>query len=89
MLLFITSEVMFFAGLFAAYFNVRANAPIWPPLEFADKLHILPFVGPATVLLIISSFTCQIGVWAIRRNDRTRPHPRDRRHGRSWARPSS
>jgi cytochrome c oxidase subunit 3 len=70
MLLFITSEVMFFAGLFAAYFNVRANAPVWPPLEFHDKLHILPLVGPATVLLIISSFTCQIGVWAIRRNDR-------------------
>ncbi len=70
MLLFITSEVMFFAGLFAAYFNVRANAPLWPPLEFHDKLHILPLVGPATVLLIISSFTCQIGVWAIRRNDR-------------------
>ena len=70
MLLFITSEVMFFAGLFAAYFNVRANAPQWPPIEFHDKLHILPFVGPATVLLIISSFTCQVGVWAIRRNDR-------------------
>jgi cytochrome c oxidase subunit 3 len=70
MLLFITSEVMFFAGLFAAYFNVRANAPVWPPLEFHDKLHVLPFVGPATVLLIISSFTCQVGVWAIRRNDR-------------------
>jgi cytochrome c oxidase subunit 3 len=70
MLLFITSEVMFFAGLFAAYFNVRANAPIWPPLDFHDKLHILPLVGPATVLLILSSFTCQIGVWAIRRNDR-------------------
>src|SRR3954464_7114903 len=70
MLLFITSEVMFFAGLFAAYFNVRANAPQWPPLEFQDKLHILPLVGPATVLLIISSFTCQVGVWAIRRNDR-------------------
>jgi cytochrome c oxidase subunit 3 len=70
MLLFITSEVMFFAGLFAAYFNVRANAPVWPPLEFHDKLHILPLVGPATILLIISSFTCQIGVWAIRKNDR-------------------
>jgi cytochrome c oxidase subunit 3 len=70
MLLFITSEVMFFAGLFAAYFNVRANAPQWPPLEFHDKLHILPLVGPATVLLILSSFTCQVGVWAIRRNDR-------------------
>jgi cytochrome c oxidase subunit 3 len=70
MLLFITSEIMFFAGLFAAYFNVRAAAPAWPPAEFADKLHILPYVGPATVLLILSSFTCQIGVWAIRRNDR-------------------
>ena len=26
MLLFITSEVMFFGGLFAAYFSIRANA---------------------------------------------------------------
>jgi len=70
MLLFIASEVMFFAGLFAAYFNVRAAAPVWPPVEFHDKLHILPLVGPATVLLILSSFTCQVGVWAIRKNDR-------------------
>jgi len=70
MLLFITSEIMFFAGLFAAYFSVRAAAPVWPPIEFVGKLHILPFVGPATVLLILSSFTCQLGVWAIRRNDR-------------------
>jgi cytochrome c oxidase subunit 3 len=70
MLLFITSEIMFFAGLFAGYFAIRANAPVWPPLEFSGKLHILPFVGPATVLLILSSFTCQLAVWAIRRNDR-------------------
>ena len=40
MLLFITSEVMFFAGLFAAYFNARANyineanVHEWPPAEF-------------------------------------------------------
>ena len=33
MILFITSEVMFFAGLFAAYFNARANAPQWPPVN--------------------------------------------------------
>jgi cytochrome c oxidase subunit 3 len=75
MLLFITSEVMFFAGLFAAYFNVRANAPQWPPInaetQEAFHLEILPLVGPATVLLILSSFTCQLAVWAIRRNDRT------------------
>jgi cytochrome c oxidase subunit 3 len=72
MLLFITSEVMFFAGLFAAYFNTRASADVWPPVEFVDTLKILPFVGPATVLLIVSSFTCQIAVWSIRRGDRTR-----------------
>ncbi len=75
MLLFITSEVMFFAGLFAAYFNVRANAPVWPPInvETGEPFHleILPLVGPATVLLILSSFTCQFAVWAIRRGDRT------------------
>ncbi len=77
MLLFLTSEVMFFAGLFAAYFNVRANAPLWPPINPESvppepfHLAILPLVGPATVLLILSSFTCQFAVWAIRRNDRT------------------
>ena len=76
MLLFITSEVMFFAGLFAAYFNVRATAPVWPPEDFADKLHWLPtaaqpipVVTVATVLLVLSSLTCQLGVWGIRRGD--------------------
>jgi cytochrome c oxidase subunit 3 len=74
MLLFITSEVMFFGGLFAAYFSLRANAAQWPPnnpetgAPFA--IQILPFVGPATILLILSSVTCQYAVWAIRRNDR-------------------
>jgi cytochrome c oxidase subunit 3 len=75
MLLFLTSEVMFFAGLFAAYFNVRANVGLWPPLnpETGEQFHlaILPLVGPATVLLVISSFTAQFAVWAIRRGDRT------------------
>ena len=70
MLLFITSEVMFFAGLFAAYFNVRANAPTWPPVEFVDKVHVFPLVGPATFLLITSSFTIHAAVRAIRRGDR-------------------
>jgi len=71
MILFITSEVMFFSGLFAAYFSVRAAADLWPPEKFAHSLQIFPLVGPATVLLIVSSLTCQLGVWAIRRNDRT------------------
>jgi cytochrome c oxidase subunit III len=75
MLLFITSEVMFFGGLFAAYFSLRANAPQWPPDNPATHepyaLAILPYVGPATILLILSSFTCQYAVNAIRRDDRT------------------
>ena len=71
MLLFITSEVMFFAGLFAAYFNVRASAPVWPPADMQGKLEILPFVLPATVILILSSGVVQLGVWSIRKGDRT------------------
>jgi cytochrome c oxidase subunit 3 len=77
MILFITSEVMFFAGLFAAYFNVRATAPGgWPPGEFLGKLNFLPtaeqpipVVTLATILLISSSVTCQVGVWGIRAGD--------------------
>jgi cytochrome c oxidase subunit III len=77
MLLFITSEVMFFAGLFAAYFNVRANfvavdrRATLAAARVRRLAHILPYVGPATILLIASSFTCQFAVWAIRRDDRT------------------
>jgi cytochrome c oxidase subunit 3 len=74
MLLFITSEVMFFGGLFAGYFSIRANAAQWPPINTETgqpfAVAILPFVGPATILLILSSVTCQYAVWAIRRDDR-------------------
>jgi cytochrome c oxidase subunit 3 len=79
MLLFICSEVMFFSGLFAAYFNVRATAVIWPPIVASDpalterfNLHAEPwFALVLTIILVLSSFTCQFGVWAIRRGDRT------------------
>jgi cytochrome c oxidase subunit 3 len=71
MLLFITSEVMFFAGLFAAYFSSRAQNTPWPPTEFEGILNPLSLILVATIILISSSFTCQFAVWAIRRNDRT------------------
>jgi cytochrome c oxidase subunit 3 len=80
MLLFLTSEVMFFAGLFAAYFNLRANVSPWPPTQFAHLLAPLPLttesgalnlILPATIILVVSSFTCQFGVWGIRSGDRT------------------
>ena len=79
MILFICSEVMFFSGLFAAYFNVRATAANWPPIVANDpaltehfNLHAEPwFAAGLTAILISSSVTCQLGVWAIRRDDRT------------------
>ncbi|HEU4918672.1 MAG TPA: heme-copper oxidase subunit III [Candidatus Limnocylindrales bacterium] len=77
MILFICSEVMFFSGLFAAYFSVRASTTPWPPTEPAElaehfNLHAEPwFALVLTIILVISSFTCQFAVWAIRRNDRT------------------
>ncbi len=72
MLLFIGSELMFFAGLFAAYFNARAAAqPAWPPpgLENIIEPGIVPIV--ATTILILSSFTMQYAVNRIKVDDRT------------------
>ena len=70
MLLFIASEVMFFGGLFAAYFNSRAaHQGVWGPPEGAAPLEILPIALPITIILISSSFTMQFAVWAIRRGD--------------------
>jgi cytochrome c oxidase subunit 3 len=69
MLLFIASEVMFFGGLFATYFNARASvAPgAWHPPEGG---HLdLPLAAVLTAILVASSFTMQFGVWAIRRGD--------------------
>ena len=71
MILFITSEVMFFSGLFAAYFATRAaNAADWPPSVFEGILDPLGLIMIATIILIASSFTCQFAVWSIRRGDR-------------------
>jgi cytochrome c oxidase subunit 3 len=73
MILFITSEVMFFSGLFAAYFSTRnspSNQP-WPPEAFGELLEPLGLILVATIILILSSFTCQFAVWSIRKGDRT------------------
>jgi len=88
MLLFIASEVMFFAGLFAAYFSIRAGytevvngavTHVWPPTAYAGLLNPftlftedgqLNLILPATIILVISSVTCQLGVWGIMKDDR-------------------
>jgi cytochrome c oxidase subunit III len=70
MVLFIASEVMFFGGLFGAYFTIRSAAAHWPP-EGTPHLATW-YAAILTVTLVSSSVTMQFGVWAIRRNDQRR-----------------
>ena len=59
------SEVMFFAGLFAIYFTLKAMSPgLWE--EQTAKLNV-PFSATNTIILVLSSFTCQAGVFAAER----------------------
>jgi cytochrome c oxidase subunit 3 len=70
MVLFIASEVMFFGGLFGAYFTIRSAAPTWPP-EGTPHLETW-YAAVLTTILVSSSVTMQFGVWAIRKNDQRR-----------------
>ncbi len=63
----LASELMFFAGLIAIYFTVRAvTEGTWPipPAELN-----VPYALTFTIVLIASSFTCQLGVFAAERGD--------------------
>ena len=59
------SEVMFFAGLFAIYFTLRSTSPdLW---ESQTSLLTVPFSLVNTIILVLSSVTCQFGVFAAER----------------------
>ncbi len=77
-ILFLSSEVMFFGGLFAAYFIARADAVSWPPEELltpqqiADGVKLeLEILLPAiaTGILVLSSLTMQWAVWQIQKGN--------------------
>jgi cytochrome c oxidase subunit 3 len=64
-IIWLSSELMFFAALFAAYFTVRAVSPeLWA--QETEKLNV-PFSTVNTVILVLSSVTCQLGVFAAER----------------------
>jgi cytochrome c oxidase subunit 3 len=67
---------MFFAGLFAMYFTVRAvdkgMGKHWPMAHLDLKL-----ATANTIVLLLSSVTCQLGVFAVERGQ-------VRRAGRIW-----
>ena len=65
-IVWLSSELMFFAALFAMYFTTRAvqGPEIW--LESTKVLNI-PFAAFNTTVLVLSSVSCQFGVFAAER----------------------
>ncbi|HEX4226800.1 MAG TPA: heme-copper oxidase subunit III [Pseudonocardiaceae bacterium] len=67
-IIWLSSELMFFAGLFAMFFTVKAQSTsaVWPPPPAEiDLKYSLPF----TIILVASSITCQAGVFYAERGD--------------------
>ena len=75
-IIWLSSELMFFAALFAMYFTIRSvdkgQGLAWP-MAHLD----LPLASTNTIVLVLSSVTCQMGVFAIERGQ-------VRRLGRIW-----
>jgi cytochrome c oxidase subunit 3 len=64
-IVWLSSELMFFAALFACYFTVRAVSHSLWTVETA-KLNV-PYASVNTTILVLSSVTCQLGVFAAER----------------------
>ncbi len=69
-IIWLSSELMFFAALFASYFTIRSvSADMWA--ANTDLLNV-PFASINTTILVLSSFTCQLGVFAAERGQVSR-----------------
>ncbi|HNM96550.1 MAG TPA: heme-copper oxidase subunit III [Marmoricola sp.] len=69
-IVWLSSELMFFAALFAAYFTVRSVSPeLWAS---QTELLNIPFSSVNTLILVSSSVTCQMGVFAAERGQVSR-----------------
>ncbi|TDB88655.1 heme-copper oxidase subunit III [Micromonospora fluostatini] len=66
-IVWLSSELMFFAALFAMYFSIRAAAPE----QWAEHTQVLDvrYATIFTVILVASSITCQLGVFAAEKGD--------------------
>ena len=66
-IVWLASELMFFAGLFGVYFTVRAQTEgEWPPAPTELDITYAAFF---TTIVILSSVTCQFGVFAAEKGD--------------------
>ncbi|MBM6404052.1 heme-copper oxidase subunit III [Phycicoccus sp. CSK15P-2] len=70
-MVWLSSELMFFAALFAFYFTLRGHLPeLWD--ERTEMLNV-PFAAANTLILVVSSVWCQLGVWQAERGVPARP----------------
>ncbi|WP_081602116.1 cytochrome c oxidase subunit 3 [Corynebacterium halotolerans] len=67
-IVFLSQELMFFAGLFAMYFTSRANGQAGDWSEQTAHLNVV-YGAIITAILITSSVTSQFGVFAAERGD--------------------
>ena len=66
-IVWLSSELMFFAALFAMYFTIRQVQPeLW---RTEPQLLNIPFSTLNTTVLVLSSVTCQLGVFAAEKGD--------------------
>ena len=66
-MIWLGSELMFFSGLFAAFFTIRSEHTVWPPPgTHLDTIRAAVF----TAVLVSSSFTMQKAVFDEERRDR-------------------
>ncbi|MDQ1584697.1 MAG: cytochrome c oxidase subunit [Actinomycetota bacterium] len=66
-IVWLSSELMFFAALFAMYFTARSVSPeLW---KSEPALLNVPFSTINTTVLVLSSVTCQLGVFAAEKGD--------------------
>jgi cytochrome c oxidase subunit 3 len=74
-IVWLSSELMFFAGLFAMYFTVRSVHPDHWPMRVPHNGELetiklsVGYALPFTIILVASSFTCQWGVFAAEKGD--------------------
>jgi cytochrome c oxidase subunit III len=66
-IVWLSSELMFFAALFAMYFSIRAAD--YSQWEHHTQHLNLPYATTFTLILVASSVTCQFGVFAAEKGD--------------------
>nr|WP_181734558.1 heme-copper oxidase subunit III [Corynebacterium phoceense] len=67
-IVFLSQELMFFAGLFAMWFTSRANGQDGDWVHWTEHINV-PMGFVITAVLVLSSVTSQFGVFAAERGD--------------------